>query len=192
MGGSNPFIEDVEYKLPTRKYTITFQPGNIKVEVDPDALPYGRDGLPGSVLDVALANDIEIDHACGGVCACSTCHVVVSEGADGATVDKCDLCHDREKPACVATCFTGALEDVDLDRPEHASEERAPELLLVLGEQVRVLRELLERTHQAPVAAGLGRTGGRIYGEGGAAQLLGLKPTTLQSRMKKLGLRRAG
>ena len=82
MGGSNPFIEDVEYKLPTRKYTITFQPGNIKVEVDPDALPYGRDGLPGSVLDVALANDIEIDHACGGVCACSTCHVVVREGAD--------------------------------------------------------------------------------------------------------------
>ena len=30
MGGSNPFIEDVEYKLPTRKYTITFQPGNIQ------------------------------------------------------------------------------------------------------------------------------------------------------------------
>lgn len=82
MGGSNPFIEDVEYKLPTRKYTITFQPGNIKVEVDPDALPYGRDGLPGSVLDVALANGVEIDHACGGVCACSTCHVVVREGFD--------------------------------------------------------------------------------------------------------------
>jgi len=31
---------------------------------------------------------------------------------------------------------------------------------------------------------------GRIYGRGGAAELLGLKPSTLQSRMKKLGVRR--
>jgi transcriptional regulator with GAF, ATPase, and Fis domain len=33
-------------------------------------------------------------------------------------------------------------------------------------------------------------TQGRIYGAGGAAQLLGLKPSTLQSRMKKLGIAR--
>lgn len=31
---------------------------------------------------------------------------------------------------------------------------------------------------------------GRIYGEGGAAELLGLKPSTLQSKMKKLGVSR--
>jgi transcriptional regulator with GAF, ATPase, and Fis domain len=30
-----------------------------------------------------------------------------------------------------------------------------------------------------------------VYGEGGAANLLGLKPTTLASRIKKLGLKRA-
>jgi len=35
----------------------------------------------------------------------------------------------------------------------------------------------------------LERRGGRIYGPGGAAAALGLKPTTLQSRLKKLGLR---
>ncbi len=29
-----------------------------------------------------------------------------------------------------------------------------------------------------------------IYGADGAARLLGVKPTTLQSRMKKLGVRR--
>lgn len=34
-------------------------------------------------------------------------------------------------------------------------------------------------------------TGGRVYGPGGAAAVLGLKPSTLQSRMKKLGIRRA-
>ena len=33
-------------------------------------------------------------------------------------------------------------------------------------------------------------TKGRIYGTGGAAELLGLKPSTLQSRMKKLGIAR--
>ena len=38
----------------------------------------------------------------------------------------------------------------------------------------------------------LTRTRGRIYGRGGAAELLGMKPSTLQSRMKKLGIERAG
>ncbi|HEX8701168.1 MAG TPA: sigma 54-interacting transcriptional regulator [Myxococcaceae bacterium] len=36
----------------------------------------------------------------------------------------------------------------------------------------------------------LSLTKGRLYGPGGAAELLGLKPSTLQSRMKKLGIAR--
>jgi len=35
----------------------------------------------------------------------------------------------------------------------------------------------------------LRRTGGKIYGDDGAAALVGLKPTTLQSKLKKLGIR---
>ncbi len=35
-----------------------------------------------SLLDVALRNDIDLDHACGAVCACSTCHVRVESGLD--------------------------------------------------------------------------------------------------------------
>ena len=38
-------------------------------------------------------------------------------------------------------------------------------------------------------ALGLEVTDGKIYGEDGAAKLLGLKPTTLQSKMKKLGIK---
>ncbi len=38
----------------------------------------------------------------------------------------------------------------------------------------------------------LDHTDGRVYGTGGAAELLGLKPTTLQSRMRKLGIDRRG
>ena len=35
-----------------------------------------------NILEVALANGFDLDHACGGVCACSTCHVKVREGFD--------------------------------------------------------------------------------------------------------------
>ncbi|MDZ7621139.1 MAG: sigma 54-interacting transcriptional regulator [Candidatus Competibacteraceae bacterium] len=44
-----------------------------------------------------------------------------------------------------------------------------------------------EREHLQRV---LESTGGRVRGAGGAAEILGLKPTTLESRMAKLGLRR--
>lgn len=33
-----------------------------------------------SILEVALKNDIELHHNCGGVCACSTCHIYVQTG----------------------------------------------------------------------------------------------------------------
>ncbi len=33
-----------------------------------------------SLLEVALKNDIELHHNCGGVCACSTCHLYVETG----------------------------------------------------------------------------------------------------------------
>jgi len=48
----------------------------------------------------------------------------------------------------------------------------------------------LAEAQRAHIEHVLGLVGGRIYGRGGAAERLGLKPTTLQSRMKKLGVRR--
>jgi transcriptional regulator with GAF, ATPase, and Fis domain len=48
----------------------------------------------------------------------------------------------------------------------------------------------LEEMERRYIRAVLAHTAGRIYGEGGAAALLGMKPSTLQSRMKKLGIRR--
>ena len=35
-----------------------------------------------SLLEVALKHDIELHHNCGGVCACSTCHLYISKGED--------------------------------------------------------------------------------------------------------------
>lgn len=55
--------------------------------------------------------------------------------------------------------------------------EQAGEILL-FDEMVRLYLERVLR-----------KTGGKIYGDDGAATLLGMKPTTLQSKLKKLGVR---
>lgn len=35
-----------------------------------------------TLLEIALKNDIELHHNCGGVCACTTCHLYVEKGMD--------------------------------------------------------------------------------------------------------------
>lgn len=83
MGGTNPYIEKAEVELPTKSYTVTFvtpDQKRVPVQVDPGKIPYGPTGLPGSLLDIAMGAGIDLEHACGGVCACSTCHLIVKEG----------------------------------------------------------------------------------------------------------------
>jgi DNA-binding NtrC family response regulator len=46
-----------------------------------------------------------------------------------------------------------------------------------------------EENERAYFAAALARSGGKLYGEDGAAALVGLKPSTLRSKLLKLGLR---
>ena len=73
MGGSNPYIEQTEIEAATTPFTIMFKgpDGAVEVKVDPENIPYGETGLPGSILDIALGAGIDVEHACGGVCACS-------------------------------------------------------------------------------------------------------------------------
>jgi transcriptional regulator with GAF, ATPase, and Fis domain len=54
---------------------------------------------------------------------------------------------------------------------------------------VRTQEELGE-AERANVLAALSKTRWKVYGRGGAAELMGIKPGTLAARMKKLGLRR--
>ncbi|MDA9773797.1 2Fe-2S iron-sulfur cluster-binding protein [Saprospiraceae bacterium] len=35
-----------------------------------------------SILEIAEDNDVHLNHNCGGVCACSTCHIYVDKGED--------------------------------------------------------------------------------------------------------------
>jgi transcriptional regulator with GAF, ATPase, and Fis domain len=48
----------------------------------------------------------------------------------------------------------------------------------------------MRRRERENLLAALRQTSWRIYGPGGAADLLGVKPTTLTSRVKKMGLER--
>lgn len=85
MGGTNPYIEKADFERPTKPYTVTIiMPDKTerKVQVEPDKIPYGETGQPGSILDIAMGNGIELEHVCGGVCACSTCHIIVKQGLE--------------------------------------------------------------------------------------------------------------
>ena len=64
------------------RHRVTFLPLGRTVEVDDAQYPLADHGKPGSLLDIALANDIHLEHNCGGSCACTTCHVIVKEGEE--------------------------------------------------------------------------------------------------------------
>lgn len=64
-------------------FKVTFvNNNNLTVEVDPKAITHSEMGQPGSILDIALANGIDIEHVCGGGISCSSCHVVLETGFD--------------------------------------------------------------------------------------------------------------
>jgi transcriptional regulator with GAF, ATPase, and Fis domain len=62
----------------------------------------------------------------------------------------------------------------------HAADESSEQAAQLLTMDETVTRHIRE---------GLNHAGGRINGPGGAAQLLGMNPSTLRSKMKKLGIR---
>ena len=62
---------------------ITFLPEGRTVEFEYGSMPWDHHGKPMSFLDVAENYNIFLDHACGGVCACTTCHLWVKEGEKG-------------------------------------------------------------------------------------------------------------
>jgi 2Fe-2S ferredoxin len=79
---------------------VTFLPQNVTVEFDPATLPFHEHGKPASLLDIALNFGLHLEHACGGNCACTTCHVVVKQGdnnlspMDDDEADRLDMAAD--------------------------------------------------------------------------------------------------
>jgi 2Fe-2S ferredoxin len=52
---------------------VRFEPDGIEIEVKPGT----------TILQAAEQSGAKLGSACGGVCACSTCHVYVTEGLEG-------------------------------------------------------------------------------------------------------------
>lgn len=82
--GTNPYIKAQAPPPPTRPYTLVVRNTGQRIEVDPADLPEHFDGHRGSVLGLLLRAGVDIDHSCGGVCACSTCHIYVHRGLESA------------------------------------------------------------------------------------------------------------
>ncbi len=66
------------------KLRIIFENGGPEREIqfEPADAPFEHHGRPGSLLDIMLGHKIHLEHACGGNCACTTCHVIVRQGSD--------------------------------------------------------------------------------------------------------------
>lgn len=80
---------------------VTFQPTGQQV--------VAHDGE--TVLACAMRHGIHLEHACGGFCACTTCHVLVEEGATSLSEvefeeeDRLDTCEGltmRSRLGCQA------------------------------------------------------------------------------------------
>lgn len=72
-------------------------PENKTFEFESGKMPYSDHGKRDSLLDVAMHFDFHLEHACGGSCACTTCHVIVLEGdknlseAEDDELDRLDM-----------------------------------------------------------------------------------------------------
>jgi len=125
MSGINPYIEKQEFELPKVNYQITFLPMKKNVDVLFDEIPEEGDGLPGSILNTALAAGIDMEHSCGGVCACSTCHIIVRQGlhscneATDDEEDMLDLAPGLEPQSRLACqCVPDGSQDIIVEIPE--------------------------------------------------------------------------
>jgi ferredoxin, 2Fe-2S len=84
----------MEAETEKRVHKVTFIQNNgeaVTVEYEPGVTPYHEHGLEGSLLDIALNYHIDLQHACGGNCACTTCHVIVKQGEENLSdMEECE------------------------------------------------------------------------------------------------------
>lgn len=69
------------------------------------------------ILDIALNQGVSIQHACGGFCACTTCHCEILEGASSVSAIEEDEAErlevlDEKTPSSRLACQTRIKGDV--------------------------------------------------------------------------------
>ena len=126
MAGSNPYLGGAQAPKPRQPYRLTLliEGERHELTVRPESIPYGRSGQPGSILDICDGYDLPLEHTCGGVCACSTCHVIVRQGLDScneATDDELDQLEEapgitlQSRLGC--QCVPNGTQDVVIEVP---------------------------------------------------------------------------
>lgn len=79
-----------------------------------------------SILEVAHDNHIEIESACGGVCACTTCHCIIREGfnsleeADELEEDYLDRAWGLESQSRLTCQAKVGTEDLVVEIPKYS------------------------------------------------------------------------
>ena len=153
-GGFSPRVVEGTGYMP--KVTFIVDGEERVLDVDLASLPYSHHGLPGSLLDIAKNLDIPLEHACGGSCACTTCHVVVREGAHRLSdmqddeADRLDTAWDvtpRSRLGCQAVVKGDVVCEIPMYTRNYVQEGGA----IQLGKSTR----------PQPAAAGAGTEEGR-------------------------------
>ena len=79
-----------------------------------------------SILEVAHEHHIEIESACGGVCACTTCHCIIREGfdsleeADDLEEDFLDRAWGLEAHSRLSCQARVGTEDITVEIPKYS------------------------------------------------------------------------
>ncbi|HEK1685955.1 TPA: ISC system 2Fe-2S type ferredoxin [Pseudomonas putida] len=93
-----------------------FCPDGLVVEVEPGT----------NILELAHEHHIEMESACGGVCACTTCHCIVREGfnsleeADELEEDMLDKAWGLEAQSRLACQVIVGDEDITIEIPKYS------------------------------------------------------------------------
>ncbi|EKT4467009.1 ISC system 2Fe-2S type ferredoxin [Pseudomonas juntendi] len=93
-----------------------FCPEGLVVEVEPGT----------NILELAHEHHIEMESACGGVCACTTCHCIVREGfdsleeADELEEDMLDKAWGLEAQSRLACQVIVGDEDLTIEIPKYS------------------------------------------------------------------------
>lgn len=103
-----------------------------------------------TILEVALNNDIDLEHNCGGNCACSTCHVVVQQGFDNLsprTEEEQDMLNEAEGLTQTSrlSCQSKIYGDIQVEIPSSSNPLNNPdvaEIEKLLKEKERQLAEV--------------------------------------------------
>jgi len=101
----------------------------IKILPHPEYAPQGAEiSAPSgtSICEALLDNNIEIEHACDQVCACTTCHVIVRQGGrslsemDEGEEDMLDRAWGLEPDSRLSCQAILAREDITIEIPKYS------------------------------------------------------------------------